>query len=685
MSNRRYTLYRCAESPPPDDGASSGRKRGKRTGPAAAGAGAGASRGTGRGTNAGSGGRAAGNGRSSGGRGSGRSSAGPGSGRGDRGGSGNGRPIGGSGSAEGGPPQGAPPRQIYAKPRRRWAAVLRYAGLALFAIACGIAGYWWGWADATFGQMYDKHKEDVDAAGVELKSTTEGEPINILVLGSDRRDDIPDDPGRSDTMMLVRLDPAAKSISMFSVPRDLWVEIPGYGSERINVAYMLRKQQGALQAFKQLTGLPIHHFIDVNFLGFIRIVDTLGGVYIDVDQRYYNPPGTGWAAIDLYPGYQLMNGRHALQFVRFRHDGRGDFGRILRQQVFLHEVERQAKRWQNFSKLPSIVEAVAENTISDKRLSDLTTALGLAKLVLGLDTSQVYKTHVEGEGTMIDGKSVQLPSEQEIKEAVNDFLDPQQAPVSLGKITIPRDTYAVRVLNGSGADGLAGRVAAELKDQGYDALEDGNADDFDYTNSVVFTTAGLETSAKAVARMIQPCRVQVVNLLPGTLDGMTVVVGSKYTGIKEPPDTSGIVQAQIQEGVNQDAASWRSWQDKVGIPLEMPTAWSPGMAYDLDQWRSYRIKTPDGQRAAFVAVGQTVSGCYWHVQAMSWTDPPILTDPSEKRTVHGRKYWLYYQGTRLHRVAWRSGSRVYWITNTLEDQISNKVLLGLATSCKPVR
>jgi LCP family protein required for cell wall assembly len=658
MSERRYTLYRCEEGPPPDNGGPSGGGRRKHTGKAAAPAAASA------GTRGGASGRGDG-GRKNGG----------------NGGRGNGGRKNGSG--DGGESQGVPPRQVYVGPRRRWATVLRYVGLVLVAAVCGIAGYWWGWLDSTVAQVSENNQGAVTAAeGVLIKEVEEGDPINILVLGSDRRDDIPDDPGRSDTMMLLRLDPEMKSISMFSVPRDLWVTIPGYGSERINVAYTLRQQKGAIQVFKELTGIPIHHFIDVNFLGFIRIVDTLGGVYIDVDQRYYNPPGTGWSAIDLYPGYQLMNGRHALQFVRFRHDGRGDFGRMLRQQVFLHEVERQAKRWQNFSKLPDIVKTVSKNTISD--IDDLTQALGLAKLFLSLDTSRVYKTHVEGEGTMIDGKAVQLPSTQEVKEAVSDFLDPQQAPVATGKITIPKDTYTVRVLNGSGAQGLASKVATDLDAQGYHSIEDGNADNFDYTDSIVYTTAGLESSAERVARMIQPAKVRVVNLLPGTLDGLTVVVGSKYTGTKEPADTSGVVQAQVQKGVNQDAASWQTWQTKVGIPLQMPTAWSPGMAYDLDQWRSYRVKTPDGQRAAFVAVGHTVSEGYWHVQALSWDDPPILTEANEERTVKGVVYHLYYQGTRLHRIAWRADGTWYWITNTLDDQISNKVLLDLATSCEPV-
>ena len=92
--------------------------------------------------------------------------------------------------------------------------------------------------------------------------------------------------------------------------------------------------------FEQLTGLPVNHFIDISFLGFVNIVDKLGGIYVDVDRRYYNPVGTGWSAIDLQPGYQRLNGHQALSFCRFRHDAIGSFNRMVRQQIFLHEVER---------------------------------------------------------------------------------------------------------------------------------------------------------------------------------------------------------------------------------------------------------------------------------------------------------------------------------------------------------
>lgn len=578
---------------------------------------------------------------------------------------------------------GSPPRQVYARPRRPWLTMLRYAGLVIVVAVCGIGGYWWGWLEASFAEMGKNNEVAVRKASKELAVATADQPVNILVLGSDRRDDIEGDKGRSDTMMLLRLDPNAGTISMLSVPRDLWVEIPGYGMERINVAYTLGGPERAIGMFKHLTGQPINHFVDVNFLGFIRVVGKLGGVYIDVDRRYYNPPGTGWAAIDLQPGYQLMTGRKALQFVRFRHDATGDFGRMRRQQVFLHEVERQAKRWQNFSKLPGLVKAITKNTVSD--IDDLSTAISLAKMVLSLDTSQVYHSQIEGTPTMIDGKSVLLPSTQEINTAVNDYLDPQGAPVAQ-KISIPKDSYQVRVLNGCGTSGMATKVADALTGEGYVAVEGGNADAFDYTNSVVYATKGLQAAARSIAKLLRPANVQIVPTMPGTLGGISVIVGSQYGGqLSRPPSSATVVQAQVQQRVNQNAAEWRVWAGKSGVPLMMPSAWSPGMTWDVAQWHTYTIKTPDGQRAAFCAVGSTVAGGYWHVQATSWDDPPILSDPNEVRTIKGREYSLFYQNDRLHRVAWRQNGTVYWLANTLDDQISNKVMLELARSFKPVQ
>jgi LCP family protein required for cell wall assembly len=563
--------------------------------------------------------------------------------------------------------------------------VLRWIGLVAVAAVATAAGFSLGWLQKTVAQVEANDPITVNLTKRELQGVTAGGAVNILVLGSDRRENL-GDKGRSDTMMLVRLDPNTKLISMLSVPRDLWVDIPGYGQERINVAYTLGGPALAVKVFKQLTGLPINHFIDVNFLGFCDIVDDLKGVYVDVDRRYYNPPGTGWAAIDLQPGYQLLTGRQALSFVRFRHDATGDFMRMVRQQTFLHDLERQGKRWSNWTKIPAMVKSISKRTISD--ISSLSTLISMAKMTLSMNTSHVYHSRVLGSGVMIDGKSVVQATPEEIAQAVDDFLDPRRAPVSKGAGgSIPRSAYVVRVLNGSGRQGVATGVANQLAGRGYRTQVAGNADAFKYESSVIYATTEMSAAAETMARLLKPAEVRIIPRLPGTLDGLTVIVGSKYAGSltgQKPTEEQQV--EQIVPNAPQAVSSWQALSAQTAVKVQMPTTWATGMIWQTDQFRTYTIPTGSGQRAAVVAVATTPNGYgYWHIEETTWLDPPLLSDPNEARTIDGREYRLYYQNDHLHRIVWQDNGTLYWITNTLDDQLSNTLMLALATSCKPVR
>src|SRR5919198_963189 len=170
------------------------------------------------------------------------------------------------------------------------------------------------------------HSKDVKIASKHLDLPLPNQPAIALVVGYDKRHgDV--DRGRSDTLMLLRADPVTDSISMMSFPRDLvvplWCGDHQYLPDRINQAYALCGSKGALDTVKKLTGLPINYLLTVNFRGFIQIVDRVGGVWIDIDRRYLNhnvgTAATNYANIDLRPGYQLLKGRDALSYVRYRH------------------------------------------------------------------------------------------------------------------------------------------------------------------------------------------------------------------------------------------------------------------------------------------------------------------------------------------------------------------------------
>ncbi|MEX0993568.1 MAG: LCP family protein [Solirubrobacterales bacterium] len=208
--------------------------------------------------------------------------------------------------------------------------------------------------------------------GRELTPVTSGDAQTILIAGSDRRhgDRKLGIKSRSDTMILVRVDPG-KGMSLMSIPRDLKADIPGYGTERINAAYTFGGPRLLIRTVKQLTGLRINHFFDVNFHGFSKAVNALGCVYVDVDHRYFNDnsgfaPGGGYATINVKPGYQKLCGQKALDYARYRH-GDTDIVRAARQQDFLRQLRDQLSTGKLIGNSSKLIDIAARNTNSDLR------------------------------------------------------------------------------------------------------------------------------------------------------------------------------------------------------------------------------------------------------------------------------------------------------------------------------
>jgi LCP family protein required for cell wall assembly len=257
----------------------------------------------------------------------------------------------------------------------------------------------------------------------ELDKVDPGSPQTILVLGSDRRfTDAKTDPVRSDTIIVVRLDPDKKSTAIMSIPRDLKVDIPGHGEDKINVAYALGGPKLAVRTVKLLLGLPISHVVNVNFNGFQRAVNRLGCVYDDVDRRYFNSHGGpgGYATIDIKPGYQKLCGKDALDYVRYRHTD-DDFVRAARQQTFLSQAKDQIGLGRIFGDRNELLKIFGRYTQTDIAHNNDAAILRLLKLAYESSKNPIQEIHFRA--AQAGSTPFVEITPQNLLKTINEFID----------------------------------------------------------------------------------------------------------------------------------------------------------------------------------------------------------------------------------------------------------------------
>jgi polyisoprenyl-teichoic acid--peptidoglycan teichoic acid transferase len=249
-------------------------------------------------------------------------------------------------------------------------------------------------------------------AGAETVPPLPGGNRTVLVMGVDER---PGDAGRADTMMVLSWDPGSDRLAVLSIPRDLWVQIPGYGYDKVSHSFPYGGEKLAVVTVQRLLGLSIDHYLVINFQGFRKIVDALGGVEIDVEKRlYYEDPYDvdGGLVIDLHPGLQRLDGKKALDYARFRMDEEGDLGRIRRQQLLVRELAREALRPANFARVPSLVRSLAGAVRTDLGVSDMVRIGMQARNAL---KSPVQTGSIAGEGGSLRDVFYLLPNVEEIR------------------------------------------------------------------------------------------------------------------------------------------------------------------------------------------------------------------------------------------------------------------------------
>jgi LCP family protein required for cell wall assembly len=307
--------------------------------------------------------------------------------------------------------------------------------------------------------------------GGELAEADAGDPQTIMIIGSDKRAktarDAEDGYGRSDTVILVRLDPDKEATAIMSLPRDLKVEIPGHGTDKLNAAYTLGGPRLTLRTVKAFTGLSINHVINVDFGGFREAVNAVGCVYMDIDRRYFNDnsnPADQYATIDVRQGYQKLCGQDALDYVRYRHED-NDLVRASRQQEFLRQGKSQVGVGDLLADRGELYDIFGRYTQSDIR--SRSAVVRLLRLVVASATHPIREVHFEGR----IGPTYVTASQPRVQKLVDEFLGVEETKGPRGDPTkegrrrrgrISRDSGVVGS-GGAGRDQALQAVAAGLR------------------------------------------------------------------------------------------------------------------------------------------------------------------------------------------------------------------------------
>jgi LCP family protein required for cell wall assembly len=508
------------------------------------------------------------------------------------------------------------------KPRRYWWRFILASVVIVVVTAAAVAASGLIYIESIANALShnDKLQNKVERF---LAQTNGGEAQNILILGSDKRAGEEEEAGRSDTTILLRLDPDNEAIALMSIPRDLKVEIPGVGTEKFSSAYAYGGPKLTLQVVKELTGLQINHIVNVDFLGFVRAVYAIGCVYVDVDRRYYHsnvgvPASEQYSEINVQPGYQLMCGKRALEYVRYRHTDT-DIVRAARQQDFLSAARQRVPIADLVLGRNDLIEIFTEYTTSD--ISDKETMLEVMKLFIASRNAEINEVDFPAEL----GPSYVYASSGAIGEAVDRFLGIEASGGPRGSLD-----------EGDGEGSASGKKQGKAKKGKPKPKPKLKAKPPGSDGLVAAGEAG-RAEAKVVARKVSSgFPVFYPSRLPS---GAAFEESNPYLHIQDP----------------------RVYHFKDS---------------DGDRHGAYRmvltLELPDGVH-------------YFGVQGIQgWSDPPLLSGPSITQTIRGREYEIFSDGDRIRLVAWHRGDNTYWVANSLLRVLTTDQMLGIARSSQVI-
>jgi polyisoprenyl-teichoic acid--peptidoglycan teichoic acid transferase len=373
------------------------------------------------------------------------------------------------------------------------------------------------------------------------------ERINILLLGIDQRDNKVDKgPWRTDTMILVSIDPATKTASMLSIPRDLWVTIPGYGENRINTAHAtgdIRKYPGGGVALAKKTvwytfGVPVHYYVRINFVGFEKMIDAIGGVTINVEKPIhdseYPDQNYGTIVVDIPAGVQHMDGKTALQYARTRH-GSNDFDRMKRQQqVILAARDKVLSLNIPLLRVPQLIELAGSSIQTDMKLDEI---IALAGILRGIDSGNIRHGVIDATMTTTvvtpQGAMVQMADWDKVRALVEQLFpmsgSAAEPTPSLLSIPLASEEARIRVQNGTTVPNLAEETTRELRDSGFNVIRYDSADRLDYDQTWITVYVDKPYTVQALAKYlgISPQNIRYQLDAKSDVD-ILVIIGQDY-------------------------------------------------------------------------------------------------------------------------------------------------------------
>ncbi|MDA0170885.1 LCP family protein [Solirubrobacter taibaiensis] len=511
------------------------------------------------------------------------------------------------------------------RPPRVGAAVLAkaFAGVFLIFLSTGAGVAIAGYLMIAPPKIFDPGTgQEVDPETIpnlpeeEVEPVEPGGPRTLLVLGSDRRSKYSKDAKlgqrenpHSDTIVLVRLDPKRHRVAVLSLPRDLAVTIPDYADNtKINQAYDEGGARLTLNTvqhfFETATNKPfkINGVIDVNFDGFQRAVNHVGGVYVDVDRKYYNPEGTGYASIDIGAGYQRLVGSDALDYVRYRHTD-SDLFRGARQQDFLRQAssQRSVRDLKSVDEAEELLGILLEYFRFDKKFLSRRNLAGMLKTAVNLAMSDTVVNQVALTG-------------------ITESEDP----------TVDTRLY----------------IGPESTQKAYDAF---------------MTGEGAQN----------PEREEEPQKAPKRKKGKASAVSGMVDARRAGEDMAVMAEPRLKK-----------------LPFYFPGKVTNRSQYVNETPRIYSLRDEDGNlhRAYRIVSAVGESGEYWGVQGLTWRNPPILENPDRiRKTASGRELMLFYDGSKIRMVAWRTPRGAYWVSNTIGRKVSNARMIEIAASLRRLK